>query len=98
MRVHGLQFSTRLGLALLSVIGIVAAAAAHADAATDLAAPMKISSLGSTRRCSDDYKSGRPMLRFPTGTTFLLTDAGLIVLDQPAAANTSQPDWPNTGN
>jgi hypothetical protein len=96
MRVHGLQFSTRLGLALLSVIGI--AAAAHADAATDLAAPIKISSVGSTQRCSDDYKSGLPMLRFPTGTTFLMTDAGLIVLDQPAAANTSQPDWPNTGN
>ena len=98
MQVHGLQFSTRLGLALLSVIGIAAAAAAHADAATDLAAPGKTSSPGSTQQCSDDYKAGPAMLRFPIGTTFVQTDAGLMVLNQPTAAKSWEPEWPNTGN
>ena len=94
MRVHSLQFSTRLGTALLSVIGIVAAVAAHADPA----APLKISSLGSTQQCSDANKAGQSMLRFPIGTTFVQTDTGLIVLNQPSAAKSWEPEWPNTGN
>ena len=97
MRVHSLQFSTRLGTALLSVIGIVAAAAAHADAAMDLAAPLKNASLGSAQQCSD-AKAGQSMLRFPIGTTFVQTDSGLIVLNQPSAAKSWEPEWPNTGN
>jgi hypothetical protein len=98
MRVHSLQFSTRLGTALLSVIGIVAAATAHADPAADLGAPRKISSLGSTQQCSDANKAGQSMLRFPIGTTFVQTDTGLIVLNQPSAAKSWEPEWPNTGN
>jgi hypothetical protein len=78
--------------------GITAAAAAHANAANDLAAPIKTSLLASTQQCSEDNKSAQPMLRFPSGTTFLLTDAGLIVLNQPTAASTAEQDWPNTGN
>jgi hypothetical protein len=98
MRVHSLQFSTRLGTVLLSAVGIVAAAAAHADAATDLPAPLEVSLLGPTQQCSDDYKAGQAMLRFPVGTTFLQTDGGLMVLNQPASAKSWEPEWPNTGN
>ena len=98
MRVHSLQFSARLGAALLSAVGIIAAAAAHADAATDLAAPITASLLGSTQQCGDDNKAGQTMLRFPIGTTFLQTDAGVIVLNQPFAAKSWEPEWPNTGN
>jgi hypothetical protein len=97
MRVHGFQFSARLGAALLSVAGIGAAAAAHADAATDLAAPIKTSWLGSMQQCSDD-KAGQSTLRFPVGTTFVRTDAGLMVVNQPTAAKSWEPEWPNTGN
>ena len=96
MRVHSLQFC--LGTALLSMIGIVAAAAAHADSATDLAAPLKIASLGSAQQCSDADKAGQSMLRFPIGTTFVQTDSGLILLNQPSAAKSWEPEWPNTGN
>jgi hypothetical protein len=88
----------RLGTALLSVVGIVAAAAAHADAATDLAAPIKTSLPGSLQQCSVDIKAAQAMLRFPIGTTLLQTDAGLIVLNQPSTAYTPPQDWPNTGN
>jgi hypothetical protein len=59
MRVHSLQFSTRLRTALLSAVGIIAAAAAHAAAATDLAAPLKVSSPGTTQQCSDNHKAGQ---------------------------------------
>ena len=97
MRVHSLQLSTRVVAALLGAVGVIAAAAAHADAATDLAAPIKFSSLGSTQQCSDENKPGQAMLRFPIGTTFVQTDAGLVVLNQPATY-TPQADWPNTGN
>jgi hypothetical protein len=38
------------------------------------------------------------MLRFPIGTTFVQTDSGLILLNQPAAAKSWEPEWPNTGN
>ena len=75
MRVHSLQFSTRLRTALLVAVGFVAAAAAHADAATDLAAPLKVSLRGSTQQCRDDS-----------------------LLNQPAAAKSWEPEWPNTGN
>ena len=98
MRVHSLQFSTRLGAALLTMVGMIAAAAVHAEAATDLAAPTNASLLASTQQCSDENKSAQPMLRFPIGTTFVQTDAGLIVLNQPAAAKSWEPEWPNTGN
>ena len=98
MSVHGLQFSTRVGAALLIAAGFVAAAAAHADAVTDLAAPLKVSLLGSTQQCSDDHRAGQAMLRFPIGTTFLQTDLGLIVLNPRAAAKSWEPEWPNTGN
>ncbi|HEV7357090.1 MAG TPA: hypothetical protein VGN99_03795 [Steroidobacteraceae bacterium] len=98
MRLHSLQFSTRLGAALLGAVGIVAAAAAHADAASDFAAPIKTSLLGSRQQCSDDNKAGQAMLRFPIGTTFVQTDSGLILLNQPAAAKSWEPEWPNTGN
>ena len=98
MRVPRLQFSTRLAAALLSVVGIAAAAAAHADAAIDPAAPIKTSLPGSMQQCGVDIKAGQAMLRFPIGTTLLQTDAGLIVLNQPSPEFTPQQDWPNTGN
>jgi hypothetical protein len=83
---------------LLSAVGLVAAAAAHADAANDLPAPLKVSLLGSTQQCSDDYKAGQAMLRFPIGTIFVQTGLGLIELNQPAAVKSWEPEWPNTGN
>ena len=98
MRVPSLQFSSRLGAALLSAVGIIAAAAAHADAATDLAAPLKVSLQGSTQQCSDDATPGHAMLRFPIGTTFVQTDSGLVLLNQPATTKSWEPEWPNTGN
>jgi hypothetical protein len=95
MRVHSFQSSTRLRTALLSAVGILAAAAAHA---ADLDAPTKISLPGSTQQCSDNHKAGQAMLRFPVGTTLMQTDAGLIVLSRPAAVKSWEPEWPNTGN
>ncbi|HTD73800.1 MAG TPA: hypothetical protein VK652_09745 [Steroidobacteraceae bacterium] len=79
MRVHSFQFSTRLRAALLGAVGIIAAAAAHADAATDLAVPVIVSLPESTQQCSDVHKAGQ-------------------VLNQPAAAKSWEPEWPNTGN
>jgi hypothetical protein len=99
MRVKSYElFSTRLGAALLSVLGAVAAATAHADAAADLAAPPSASLLQTAQQCNDYGKAAQATLRLPTGTTFLLTEAGLIVLTQPPAENGSDAAGPNTGN
>ncbi|HEY2779443.1 MAG TPA: hypothetical protein VGI90_01610 [Steroidobacteraceae bacterium] len=91
-------FSTRLGAALLSILGVVVAATAHADAAADFAAPLSASLLQTAQQCNEYGKASPTTLRLPTGTTFLLTEAGLIVLSQPPAQSGPEAAWPNTGN
>jgi hypothetical protein len=94
------KFSQRLGAAALAVAGLIAAATAHADPGKDSSAAPPLA-LQSPRQCTDvDAMLAR--LRFPTGTTFRLTDAGLVVLKQPKAVRVreteSEPEpWGNSG-
>jgi hypothetical protein len=92
--------------AVLAFAGLVAAAAAHADPGKDvdgkeLGAATPIAMAAAAQQCSDtDAILAR--LRFPAGTTFKLTDAGLVVLKQPHARAVSvtnwEPEYLNTGN
>ena len=86
------QFSKRFAAAL-AVAGFIAATA-HA---TDLSAAPTAALLDAARQCSD-VDAILAKLQFPAGTTFLLTEAGLVVLSQPKAVGDPQPDWPNSGN
>jgi hypothetical protein len=89
-------FSKRLGAAALTLAGLIAAATAHADSSKDLVAATAALRV-SPRQCTD-VDAILAKLRFPTGTTFLLTDAGLIVINQPKAAKYPEPEpWPNSG-
>jgi hypothetical protein len=83
---------------LFSILGVVAAATAHADSIADLAAPFPASLQQSAQQCNDYGKAAQATLRLPSGTTFLLTEAGLVVLREPAAEKISEAAWPNTGN
>jgi len=97
MQTPVIKFSKRLGAAALSVAGLMAAATAQAGPGKDLSPAPRLTLPESPRQCSDvDAIVAR--LRYPTGTTFLLTDAGLIVLKQPKAVKTFEPDpWGNSG-
>ncbi len=94
------KFSQRFGAAAVAVAGLIAAATAHADPGKDLSAAPPLA-LQSPQQCTDvDAMLAR--LRFPTGTTFRLTDAGLVVLKQPKAVRVREPElepepWANSG-
>jgi hypothetical protein len=95
------KFSQRFGAMALVVAGLIAATTAHADPSKDLNAATPVAKLEPRRQCSDvDAILAR--LQYPKGTTFLLTDAGLVVLKQPKAvrARESAPEpeaWGNSG-
>ena len=93
------RFSKHLRASALTLAGLVAAAAAHADPGRDLRDAVTTQLLDSTRQCAD-MDAILTKLRFPTGTTFMLTDAGLVVVDppKPRTAAIPEPVWPNTGN
>ena len=94
------KFSRRLGATALAVAGLIAAATAHADPDKDLSATAPVAKIDSPRPCSDvDAILAR--IKYPAGTTFLLTDAGLVVLKQPKAVRAREPaepePWGNSG-
>jgi hypothetical protein len=105
-------FFKRLGSMMLAGYGI-AASAAHADpsssAAVSASATVSASPTQSEaqRLCaaSSDAKSkdAGALARFETGTTFMLTENGLIVLKRPApkkwysAVKSDEPENLNTG-
>ena len=95
------KFSQRFGAGALAVAGLIAAATAHADPSKDLNAATPVAKLEPPRQCSDvDAILAR--LQYPKGTTFLLTDAGLVVLKQPKAVRNREPApepeaWGNSG-
>jgi hypothetical protein len=97
-----MQSNTRfsnLRSAVLAFAGLVAAAAAHANPGKDLGAATPVAIAAVAQQCSDsDAILAR--LRFPIGTTFELTDAGLVVMKQPRSRTAAgwEPEWPNTGN
>jgi hypothetical protein len=93
--------SQRFAAAALAVAGLIAAATAHADPGRDLSAAPPLALREPPRQCTD-VDAILAKLRFPTGTTFLLTDAGLVVLKQPKAVRVREPDsepepWGNSG-
>jgi hypothetical protein len=85
----------------LVVCGTVAAAA-HADPSTSGAAQASMQS--SPERQCDTSAESSALARFDTGTTFMLTDKGLIVLKRAAKKTwyaplkSDEPEFPNTGN
>ena len=92
--------SQRLAAAALALAGLIAAATAHADPGRDLSAAPQLS-LESPRQCTD-VDAMLAKLRYPTGTTFRLTEAGLVVLKQPKAVRAREPApepeaWGNSG-
>jgi hypothetical protein len=95
------KFSQRFGAGALAVAGLIAAASAHADPSQDVSAAPPLGLREPPRQCSDvDAILAR--LQYPKGTTFLLTDAGLVVLKQPKAAKNREPApepeaWGNSG-
>jgi hypothetical protein len=97
MKSRVVKFSKRFGAAAAAVAGLIAAATAHANPGKDLGAALPAELRDSLRQCSD-VDAILTKLQFPAGTTFLLTDAGLVVLSQPKAASDPLPDWPNSGN
>jgi hypothetical protein len=97
MQTHAGKFSKRFGAAALSVAALIAAGAAHADPGKDLNAAPPAALREPPRQCVD-VDAILAKLRFPAGTTFLLTDAGLVVLNQPKTLQYPEPEpWPNSG-
>jgi len=84
--------------AVLAFTGLVAIAAAHADARKDLGAATPIA-ISSAQQCSNTDQI-LAKLKYPAGTTFKLTDAGLVVLKLPHKVTVAnwRPEWPNSGN
>jgi hypothetical protein len=94
-------FSQRFAAGALAVAGLIAAASAHADPGQDVSAAPLLALREPPRQCSD-ADATLATLRFPTGTTFKLTDAGLVVLKQPKAVRVREPApepeaWGNSG-
>ena len=95
------KFSQRFGGAALAVAGLIAAASAHADPSQDLSAAPPLALREPPRQCTDvDAILAR--LQYPKGTTFMLTDAGLVMLKQPKAVKVREPApepeaWGNSG-
>ena len=95
------KFSQRFAAAALAVAGLIAAATVHADPSKDLGAAPAAALRDSPRQCTD-VDAILAKLRYPTGTTFLLTDAGLVVLKEPKAVRVREPEaepeaWGNSG-
>ncbi len=97
MQTRAVKFSKRLGAAAAVLAGLIAAATAHANPGKDLSTALPPELRDSLRQCSS-VDAILAKLQFPAGTTFLLTDAGLVVLSEPKAASDPQADYPNTGN
>ena len=85
--------------AVLAFTGLVASAAAHAGTGKDLGAATPVATAAEPQQCSAT-DAILAKLRYPTGTTFKLTKAGLVVLKQPRAVTVAnwEPEWPNVGN
>jgi hypothetical protein len=81
------KFIKRLGSMMLAGYGI-AASAAHADPSSSATVSASATQSEAQRQCaaSGDAKSNDAgaLARFETGTTFMLTENGLIVLKRPA--------------
>jgi hypothetical protein len=93
------KFSQRVAAATLAVAGLIAAATAHADPSKELSATPAAALRDPPRQCTD-VDAILAKLRYPTGTTFLLTDAGSVVLKQPKAVRVREPEpepWGNSG-
>jgi hypothetical protein len=76
-------FFKRFGSMMLAGYGI-AASAAHADPSSSAAAVSASSTqVEAQRQCAASSDAGA-LARFETGTTFMLTENGLIVLKRPA--------------
>ena len=100
MQIQDSKLLQRFGAAALALAGLIAAATAHADPGKDLSAAPPLAG-ESPRQCTD-VDAMLAKLRFPTGTTFRLTDAGLVVLKQPKAVRVREPElepepWGNSG-
>ena len=96
MQTQVLKFSRRFGAAPLALAGLIAAATAHAGPGKD-SSTAPLPALEAPRQCTD-VDAILAKLRFPRGTTFLLTDAGLVVLKQPKAVRDPEPEaWGNSG-
>ena len=101
MQTQDSKFTQRFGAAALAVAGLIAAATAHAEPAQDSSAAPSLDLREAPRQCtSADAFLAR--LQYPKGTTFLLTDAGLVVLKQPKPARvretSPEPEaWGNSG-
>jgi hypothetical protein len=91
--------SSNARAAVLAFIGLITGASAHADPGKDLHAATPVAMAAAPQQCNDT-DAILTKLRYPTGTTFKLTDAGLVVLNQPRASTATnwEPEWPNTGN
>jgi hypothetical protein len=95
------KFSQRCGAGALAVAGLIATASAYADPGQDVSAAPLLALREPPRQCSDvDAVLAR--LQYPKGTTFRLTDAGLVVLKQPKAVKDREPAqepeaWGNSG-
>jgi hypothetical protein len=89
---------SKLRAVVLAFTGLVAAAA-HADPGKDFGTASPVAMSAAPQQCSDT-DAILAKLRYPSGTTFKLTDAGLVVLNQARAVTVTdwQPEWPNTGN
>jgi hypothetical protein len=84
----------------LVACGTLAAGVANSDPSTSVAAP--VAQTSPERDCAVPTESSA-FARFETGTTFMLTDNGLVVLKQAAKkwytpAKSDEPEFPNTGN
>ena len=95
------KFSQRFGAGALAVAGLIAAASAHADPGQDVSAAPLLALGEPPRQCSD-VDAILAKLQYPKGTTFLLSDAGLVVLKQPKAVKVREPApeleaWGNSG-
>ena len=90
---------SNLRAAALAFVGLVAAAAAHAEPGKDLGAATPVAMAAAPQQCGE-ANAILAKLSYPTGTTFKLTDAGLVVMKLPHAVAVTdwQPEWPNTGN
>src|SRR5450755_1739818 len=96
MQTQVFKFSPRFGAAL-AVAGLIAAATAHAGPGKDSSAVLPPALREPPQQCTD-VDAILAKLRFPTGTTFLLTDAGLVVIKQPKAVRDPEPEvWGNSG-
>jgi hypothetical protein len=89
-------FFTRAG-GMLAFAGFLSAAA-HADSGKDLNATTPVAMAAAPQQCTE-AEAMSVRLKYPAGTTFKLTDAGLVVVKQPRSVTFTnwEPEWPNSG-